>query len=119
MTAVPSHVDLLAMARAVRRAAVNGPGEALRAELSRLRTGLVRHLLAEERPLSRLDGAVGRVTREGQERLLALVNDVLGSTEDDDGTCNWIVRTAEFELRLRRQARLESAVLGHEAEDRP
>jgi len=107
----PTHLDLLAAARSLRVAAAGGEPDAVHAELSRLRTQLVYHLQAEHEPLASVTGALGQLTRNGQHRLLRVLDDLLFSTEADDGGCTCIVRAAEVELLLRRQVKLEAAAL--------
>ncbi|HET6949949.1 MAG TPA: hypothetical protein VFI47_06230 [Acidimicrobiales bacterium] len=110
MSPLPSHVDLLVTSRGVRRAAVDADTERLHRELSRLRTALVLHLQAERARLH--DGPAATITRDGQRRLLALLDDLLDDTCDDAGTCTCVVRAAEIDHALRRQALLEANVIG-------
>ncbi len=122
-TSIASHVDLVAVSGALRRAAATGDVHGTHLELVRLRTALVEHLQAELGAVSRLSGAAAAVARDGQRRLLALLDDLLADTCDTCdtlGTCNCLVRAAEVGAALRRQARLEALVfaghLGTEAE---
>jgi hypothetical protein len=107
----PSHLDLLTATRSLRRAAVAGRRDAVRAELSRLRTALVLHLHAEHELVASLPGTLDQLTREGQQRLLGALNKLLFSAEGDGDTCTCIVRAAEVEALLRRQVKLEAAAL--------
>lgn len=108
----PTHVELLAIARAVRRQSVLGDVEGLHRELARLRTELVLHLHSEQPTLASAGGTAAEVARDGQRRLLALLDDLLSSTEEDPGACNCLLRAAEVDVVLRRQAKLEAAALG-------
>lgn len=110
MMSIASHVDLLAVSGALRRAAARDDIDRTHVELVRLRTDLVEHLHAERGAVSRLPGAAAVVARDGQRRLLALLDDLLADTCDDLDTCNCLVRAAEVGAALRRQARLEAAV---------
>lgn len=111
MTA-PSHVDLLAVAGGLRRAVLTDDLDVIHRELSRLRSDLVHHLQAERDALAGLPGAAPIVVRDGQERLLRLLNELLFAASDDPAECACLVRSAEIEVALRRQAKLESALLG-------
>lgn len=114
MTGAVSHVDLLAVARRVRCAAERDDIEALHAELTRLRTAVMDHVRAERERLDELPGSAGTVVADGHERLLRLLSEVLftpAAADADDGGCNCIVRSAEIELSIRRQAQLEDALL--------
>jgi hypothetical protein len=90
----PSHLDLLAAARALRRAAVDGDPDIVHAELPRLRTQVMQHLHAEHDPVSSLTGALGQLVRDGQQRLLRVLGELLFGVEADDDTCTGIVRAA-------------------------
>jgi hypothetical protein len=111
VTAPPSHLDLLSIARHVRRAAVREDTTTLHAELTRLRDALVQHLLAEQDEVDSLPGTTAVVAHHGQRRLLRLLNDVLVGLSDDAASCNCLVRTAQIEAALLRQARLEARLL--------
>lgn len=110
MTAVTAR-DLLGAAAELRAAAVADDGEALHGALLRLRNQLGEHARRSERELGTLPGAVPAVVRGGQERLLALVDALLFSAEGETGSCACLVRSADLEARLRRQARLEASTL--------
>lgn len=113
MTSIASHVDLVAASGALRRAAASGDVDSTHTELVRLRSALVEHLHAELGAVPRLAGAAATVARDGQRRLLALLDDLLADTCDTCdalGTCNCLVRAAEVGAALRRQVRLEAAV---------
>jgi hypothetical protein len=90
----PSHLDLLAAARALRRAAVDGDPDIVHAELWRLRTQVMQHHHAEHDPVSSLTGALGQPVRDGQQRLLRVLGELLFGVEADDDTCTGIVRAA-------------------------
>jgi hypothetical protein len=111
-----SHLDLLAMARCVRDAVERDDTAGLHAALTSLRTAVVGHVHAERVQLDALPDAAAAVALEGQQRLLRLLTDVLFTRGDGDGLdeCNCVVRAAEIELAVRRQAKLEAALLrGH------
>jgi hypothetical protein len=109
----PSHLDLLAAAADLRRAAVVDDLTGVHRELSRLRSDLVRHLQGERGELAALPGAMPVVVRDGHQRLLRLLNDVIMNENNDVAECTCLVRSAEIEVALRRQAMLETAVFGH------
>lgn len=111
---VPSHDDLLAAARAVRAEALGEDGDRLRGALARLRDDLVHHVRAEEGHLATAPAAARAVVLGGQRRLLGLLEEAIG----DVRTCTCLVRTTELEVALRRQARLESILLGRVARAR-
>jgi hypothetical protein len=107
-----AHDDLLAIARRVRGAVQRDDADGLHSELSRLRTALMDHVQDERKQLDGLAPSAASVALDGQQRLLRLVTDVLlapAGRGDDD--CNCVVRAAEIELALRRQARLEATLL--------
>lgn len=106
-SATPTHLDLLELARAVRRAAAAGNTESLHAELTRLRHRLRLHVQAELAAWGAPASAAGAVTVAGQRRLLSLVDRLLFDTGTAAGGCDCRRRAAEIELALRRQARLE------------
>ena len=110
MTA-PTHLDLLAAAAAVREAAAADDVDRLHTELTRLRNDFVRHLHGEDDGVSRLPGAVPEVVRHGHQRLLRLLDDLLFAAGVDAEGCACLVRSADLEQRLRRQARLEATLL--------
>lgn len=105
-----THLDLLSIARDVRRAAAGDDTRRLHSELTRLRAALMDHVASERRELDELPESTGRIAREGQRRLLRLVNDVLFNRSDANTDCNCVVRAVEIELALRRQARLETTI---------
>jgi hypothetical protein len=57
--------------------------------------------------------ATGSIITEGQRRLLRLVDEVVFEALRDEPTCTCLVRAAEIELALRRQARLEATLRRH------
>ena len=104
------HLELLGRTRLVRQAAVDGDMDRVHGELCELRNALVRHLHDErdlERPASDLHA---RVTRHGQDRLLTFVERLLADTDDEEGRCTCLVRTAELRSLLIRQIRLEGGL---------
>jgi hypothetical protein len=109
----PSHGDLIALAHDLRQATIVGDSEQLHADLARLRTALVHHLSDEQTRMPDELAATGTIIRNGQRRLLRLVDDVVFDVLRDKPTCTCLVRAAEIELALRRQARLEATLLHH------
>jgi hypothetical protein len=107
-----SHLDLLSMARDVRHAAEDDDTERLHAELARLRSALLNHMHAEGEHVGALPASARRVITDGHRRLLRLLDEVLFGPEDggEDG-CTCLVRAAEIQLSLRRQAQLEATLL--------
>ena len=105
--ATPSHLDLLDLARDVRRAAIGDDTDVLHAELTRLRHHLRLHVRAEHARLEEPASAAAAVTLAGQRRLLALVDALLFEAGTTTDGCRCRHRAAEIELALRRQARLE------------
>jgi len=105
-----THLDLLSIARNMRRAAAGDDTRRLHSELTHLRAALMDHIASEQGELDALPDSTGRIARDGQRRLLRLVSDVLFNNSDANGDCNCLVRAFEIELALRRQARLETAI---------
>jgi hypothetical protein len=110
-----THLDLLATARSLRRAASAGDPGRIHDELRRLRADLVDHLRGEEEEIARLPGATRTVVRDGQHRLLQILDDLLATTSAPDADCACVVRCAGFEAALRRQARLEAGLIARHA----
>jgi hypothetical protein len=108
-----SHLDLLAMARSVRDAVERDDTQGLHAALTCLRTAVMGHVHIERAQLDALPDSAAAVALDGQRRLLRLLTDVLFTSDDRDGLddCNCVVRAAEIELAVRRQAKLEAALL--------
>jgi hypothetical protein len=108
-----SHLDLLALAGCVRDAVERDDTESLHGALIRLRTALIGHVQAERPQLDALPDSAAAVALHGQRRLLRLLTDALFTPGDDDGVhdCNCVVRAAEIDLAVRRQAKLEAALL--------
>lgn len=113
MSRTSGHLDLLAIARCVRDAVERDDTEGLHAHLTRLRTAVMDHVDAERAQLDALPDPAAAVALDGQRRLLRLLTDVLFAPADRDGRddCNCVVRAAEIELAVRRQAKLEAALL--------
>lgn len=109
----PSHGDLIAIAHALREATIVGDSEQLHADLARLRTALVHHVSDEQTRMPDDLAATDSIIRDGQRRLLRLVDEVVFEALRDEPTCTCLVRAAEIELALRRQARLEATLLRH------
>lgn len=109
----PSHVDLLAMSQAMRRAVLDDDTEQIHVLLCRLRTDLVNHLRVERGRPSAASDAVRVVIHDGHQRLLEQLDDAMLDMERDDTGCNCLVRSVQIEVALRRQAMLEATVAGH------
>ncbi len=105
-----SHLDLLAIARDLRRAATDRDVGGVHAVLTRLRAALVEHAAAETTELAELPESTGGLARDGQRRLIRLIDDVLFDSVDGSSECNCIVRAVEIDLAVRRQARLEATI---------
>lgn len=105
----PAQLDLLAMARAVRAAVARDDTQEMHRQLARLRSGLVDHLGIDHRHLAEAGEPVRFVIAEGQQRILRLLDEVLVTSEEPD-RCNCLVRAADIELSLRRQAAIEEKV---------
>lgn len=110
----PTHLDLLAISRVVQRAVIDDDTEQLHAALSRLRADLVLHLRGEHQWAGGGQGAGAGVVKDGQHRLLGLIDEVILDAHSDEAGCACLVRATVIERALRRQAKLEAAVL-----DRP
>ena len=104
------HLELLERTRLVSRAAVDGDIDRVHSELCGLRNLLVRHLHHERDRHQPGSDLHARVTRHGQDRLMTLVERLLADTDEKEGPCTCLVRTAELRARLIRQIRLEGAL---------
>jgi hypothetical protein len=107
MTPPGSDLDLLGTARAIQRAAVSDDLDRLHVELSRLRTALVEYLHATGDG-THLSDTTHQVVRQGLERLLRFTDDLIFVTAEHDVDCTCLVRAAELQSLLTRQARLEA-----------
>ena len=111
-----SHLDLLETARMLERAAIGADVPTLHRELCRLRNELTDHLADEASELERLASVPRRVVVIGQQRLRALIDDLLAdSTTGPQGQCACLSRTADIVRALARQARLENDLLSERA----
>ena len=79
--------------------------------LSMLRNDLLLHLHAEDRDIEQLPGATPAVVRDGQQAILQLIDDLIFASGHRVAECSCIARTAGVESALRRQAKVESALL--------
>ena len=111
-TDAAGHLDLLSSTRELRRAAVDADLPAIHDQLAALRSHLLDHLHAEADGVARLPGATPEVVRSGQERILRLLDELLFAADDGATDCTCLLRSAEIEVALRRQAKLEAALLG-------
>jgi hypothetical protein len=102
--------DLRAAAAAIHSAVAADDADALHEALVRLRRQIVERTRAGAE-LDRLPGALPTVVRGGQERLLAMIDDLLFVDDDGTGRCPCLDRAADLEVRVRRQARLEATAL--------
>jgi hypothetical protein len=105
-----SHIELLAMARHVCNAAVEGDADQLHLNLCRLRNALLVHVQAEGSRVTAMREVSRRVVISGQRRLINLIDDLLSAADDGATGCSCIHRSAELTQMLVRQARLEGAV---------
>ncbi|HLT17387.1 MAG TPA: DUF488 family protein [Acidimicrobiales bacterium] len=105
-----THLDLMVIARRIRRAAAGDDPDGVLAELRQLATALDAHVADEQPRLEVLPGSAAAIAQDGQRRLRRLVDEVLDEQAGPDA-CTCIVRAAEIELALRRQAELEEALL--------
>lgn len=106
MTDPPRQLALLDAARAVQRAATEDDVDALHDEVCRLRNALVEHGVGTGPPD---DGDVHvRLARDGQQRLLHFIDELLATTHEGAETCTCLVRGAELRSLLIRQLRLEA-----------
>lgn len=110
MAGAASHLDLVGIARRVHAAVERDDTEGLHAELTRLRAAVLDHVHAERPELGALPDPAASIAFDGQQRLLRLLTDVLFAPADGD-PCTCLVRAAEIDRALRRQARLEAALL--------
>ena len=111
MPQVASHLDLIAAARALRRRAIDDTPEELHHGLSTLRNDLLLHLHAEDRDVDQLPGATPTVVREGQQAILRLIDDLILASEHGTAECSCLAGTAKVGAALRRQAKVESALV--------
>jgi len=113
MAGASRHLDLLEIARRVRAAVERDDTGGLHAELTRLRAAVLDHVHAERPELGALPDPAASIAFDGQQRLLRLLTDVLFSPADGvaGDACNCLLRAAAIDLALRRQVRLEAALL--------
>lgn len=116
-TPPPTHLDLLAISRAVRRAVVDEDTDTLHTELARLRAELVRHMHHEHQRAPTREGAGVGVVKDGQHRLLGLLDEVILDAHTDVAECSCLVRATVIERAIQRQARLEATLLDRQARD--
>jgi hypothetical protein len=105
---VASHVDLVVLTRDLCHVAIEGDTDRVHSILCRIRTDLTEHLASEAPRLHGLEGATLAAITRGQQRLLALVDDMLLASDEH---CACLRRSAELGHQIRRQARLEAALL--------
>lgn len=108
--AVPTHLDLLALAREVRQALVGDDTEQMHAALAHLRAAVAEHLDDEHARMQIPSVLLDAVVTKGQQRILDLLDGVLHTVDDDAASCNCLLRGAEIEIALGRQARLETRI---------
>ena len=104
-----SHLDLLALSAEIGDAARSEDLNGLHAALCRLRNGLAAHIAMEAEAVAAMRGAADTV-RNGQRRLVRLVDAMLAADDDGDGRCACIVRAAELRAGLVRQVRIEDSL---------
>lgn len=107
MTAM-EHLDLLEMARRMRSAVIDDDIDELHRLLQAIRHGLIDHMAAISSTLAEHDNVISVIIRQGQRRLLRLVETVASTVGADPRQCSCIVRSVEIEAGLRRQAALEA-----------
>jgi hypothetical protein len=108
-----SHIELLDRATAIEHAALRADADAVRAELRALRVALVGHLRAEEGCFDRLTPFTAELVRAGQQRLLALTDDLLTQSRDSTSGGACLVPSVELARAIASQARLEGRLLFH------
>jgi hypothetical protein len=108
-----SHIELLDRATAIEHAALRADADAVRAELRALRVALVGHLRAEEHCFDRLTPFTAELVRAGQQRLLAMTDDLLTQPRDSASSGACLVRSVELVRAIASQARLEGRLLFH------
>lgn len=109
-TIAPSHVDLIAVSATVRRSALEPDPDRLLIALQCLSDIVGEHLQAEEEDLADLSDAMRSLVEQGQLRLLAIIDRLIaGAFANAD--INALFESAALDVALRRQARLEDALL--------
>jgi hypothetical protein len=103
------------LARDLCHVATEGDTDRLHSILCRIRTDLTKHLASEAPQLHSLEGATLAAVTRGQQRLLALVDEMLLAPGNN---CACLRRSAELGRQIRRQAKIEAALLPS-AEMRP
>lgn len=103
-----SHIDLVTMAQAMRAAVVADDTNEVHRLLDDIRHGLIDHMAAIHIRLRDTEDVVAILIRQGQRRLLRLVESVIATVGEDPRLCSCIVRSVEIEDGLRRQAALEA-----------
>jgi hypothetical protein len=106
-----THVDLVTTASAIRAAAAEDDLDSLHGALSRLRSDLVCHVQAERTQLSAVADRLRCHVEEGQQRLLAVLDDLVFGSDRSAEECNCLLRAAQVEALVRRQADLEAIEL--------
>lgn len=83
--------------------------DAVHSELCRLRNDLARHLASEDDALAHLSPVARRLVTDGQQRLRALIDELLAAPSGDGRSdCACLARSDELFMLLLRQARLEN-----------
>lgn len=95
------------MARSMRTAVVDDDTDKVHELLHEIRAGLTRHIAAEQAEAVPTSQTAALLVSDGQRRLLSLIEEVLGTIDDDLRGCACIVRSVEIEIALKRQAQLE------------
>ncbi len=106
----PSHADLLRIASHLRAAVAADDDGRVHSELCCLRNALMDHLQHERDRLPSDADVVSSLVIHGQQHLLVLVNELLVGARDMADECNCVLRAAEVDLAVRRQARLEEVL---------
>lgn len=108
---VRSRGRLLACATALERAAMHDDMDAVHTELCALRNALVEHLHREDRMVDQLPEATATVVRNGHERLLCEIDELLAHSTQDGQDCACMIRSVQLTRSIAQQARVEGRLL--------
>lgn len=102
-----SHLDLLAAARQIDQAALAHDVDGVHRGLCELRNLLGRHVQLESSCFDDLPPAAAEAIRNGQRKLLEVVDELLVRSERDEGSCRCLDRSMHLKALLLRQAQVE------------
>jgi len=105
------HRDLIAAARRIRDAAADVDTTALHIQLCGLRSSLLDHFREEAGSVDEIRGSGSIVVADGQRRLIRFLDELIFASADAPHGCACRLKAVELEHQLRRQARLEHALL--------